>query len=669
MLIPEKQPLKDSRELAGNASSSAVPQPQVIPAPSKSEIDILDTLQRRWLLSLAIFVCVVGAGFRLIRHYVHPTYQAQTTVYVSPNALKDYAEHVNELSYVTLINQQILTVLHYDTLNAALRRLDASGQPFQRPGETEQAAIERLKNSIAVWRVPDSYEISIAASGPDPRNLARIANAVADAYLEQGRGGFVSERAGRLAVLTKDKQSVEAQLTDKLATAAKYSEKLQVVDLDRAATFPDDAVLAQMRVALSSARQKRIEAEQELAVDEPSGAAAEAEQFVMNDNATRNTIDVLLQRRSDLHARLDGMLPANPLYKSAQKELSTVDNQLSSIPADMARTIGTTLMNKLHTEVDQSRRIEQALGNEVTQDAMNLEQTSRELHDARALNADIERLRAHLRSVQEGIDALNLQTEMPGFLSIFSVAQRPLQPLKNQKQKAVGALLGLALALALFFPVILDAVDPRIHSPASVEKIVGFLPIGMTIQGKAGREQFAHEHLHRVATGIQRCMARGAKTVLLTPLKFGLPDGLSDEIAKVLTERGFRPVLVHAKRQAILPADGQAQITALGRYNSILKRAEQDCDVVLVSAPPLLLSADAELLATEADVTLMIVQAGKSTRRDLERAARLLERLRVAGVGAILTSVRVERAGRLVKSDFRHYTRLMSLSAGSETQV
>jgi capsular polysaccharide biosynthesis protein len=657
MLIPEKQPIKDSRDLSVPMMGLPALQQRPIPPVSRSEIDVVDTLERRWLLAVSILVVFLAVGYKLIHHYVKPSYQAETTVYVSPSALKDNAEHVNELSYVTLINQQILTVTHYDTLSAAMRRLDAEVH-WKLPGETEQAAIERLRQSISVARVPDSYEISIAASGPDPTNLAQIANAVADAYLEKGRGDSVSERASRLATLTMEKASVEKDLNEKVETASQYSGKLQVVDLDRAMTFPDDAVLAQMRVALAAARQKRIEAEQQLAVDERSGAATEAEQILMSDGSTQKRLDVLLQRQSELRTRMDGMRPANPLHKAAEKELASVDSQLQSVPADMARTIAGQLIDKLHTQVDQSRLIEQALSNEVTEDAMTLEKTSHELRDARALNADIERLRGHLRDVQEHIDTLNLQAETPGFLSIFSVAQRPLQPLKNQKQKALGTLLALALALSILFPVTIDALDSRVHNPVSVEHILGFLPVGMTIAKKPGKEEFAEEHLRRIASGIQRAIARGAKTVLLTPLKSGVPSALANEIARVLKERGFRPVLFTPNSQRPVPDEGvggRARLTALGLNISMLKSSEQDCDVVLISAPPLLMSSDAELLATEADVTLMVVEAGKNTRRDVERAGRLLERLRVSEVGVILTSVRVERAGRLIKSELRDY--------------
>lgn len=659
MLLPDKQPIKDAREVALSMPSPAAPavQPPAAP-PAKSEIDILDSLQRRWPLALGIFIVCVGLGFRWISHHVSPTYQAETTIFVSPSALKENAERFSELSYVALINQQILTMTHYDTLNAALRRLDAGEHPWRKPGESEQAAIDRLRHTVSVARVPDTYEISISASGSDPTDLARIANAVADGYLERGRADFMSDRSSRMSVLMTDKAAVEKQLNERLETAAQYSGKLQVVDLEKAQTFPDDAVLAQMRVALAASRQKRIEAEQQLMVDEKTNAAPEAARILMNDTTTQKRLDSLLQRQSDLRTRLEGMRPANPLHQTAEKQLANVDGELQRVPAEMIRTIGSQILDKLHSDVDQSRLIEQALGNEVTEDAVNLEKTSRELHEARALNADIERLRTHLRDVQEHMDALNLQADTPTYLSIFSVAQLPLTPLKDQKRKAMGALLALALVLGLCVPVILDASDTRIHSPASVERIVGFLPLGVTVERTPGREEFAEEHLHRLATGIQRCVARGARTVLLTPLKVGLPDTFADDIANVLIARGFRPTLVHANRRGL--ANGlerianRTRITALGPYGSILN-SQPDGDVVLISSPPLLLSSDAEWLATEADVTLMILQAGKTTRKDLERAAKLLERLRVAGVGAILTSVRVERAGRMMKGEFKDF--------------
>ena len=62
-------------------------------------------------------------------------------------------------------------------------------------------------------------------------------------------------------------------------------------------------------------------------------------------------------------------------------------------------------------------------------------------------------------------------------------------------------------------------------------------------------------------------------------------------------------------------------------------------DLILVEASPLLLSADTEYLATLAPVIFLTVEAGKVSVNALKRAAALMERLRPAGIAAILHGV------------------------------
>ena len=486
MNTPDKQTARSSHDLTVRPPSSMpAVQPGPVLPPSSSDIDVVDTLQRRWIMSAGIFAVLMVTGFELIGHLVKPFYSAETTIYVSPSALKDNADHVNEISYATLINHQILTAQHYDTLSAAMRWLDATDEPWTRPGESEQEAIERMRSTISVWRLPDSYEITIGAHGQDPTHLAVIANAVAQAYLEKASGEFSTERADRMSVLTKESSFVQNELNQKLDQMQLYSGQLQVVDVQRASTFPVDSALSQMRVALAAAHQRRIEAEQRLAIDEPSNAAPEAEQVVMGDSALRTMMDNLLQKKFDLHTRLDGMRPANPLYKATAKEIGGVDGQLQSVPSEIVHVVGTQLMDKRHADLDEARGVEAALRSEIAQRQAETEKASREVRQARALNEDIERALAHQRDVEQHIDALKLQDEMPGFLRVFSTAQRPLVPLRDQKQKALGSLLVLAIAVSLLFPIAMDALDTRIYTPATVERVLGFLPIGMTIEDGA----------------------------------------------------------------------------------------------------------------------------------------------------------------------------------------
>jgi polysaccharide biosynthesis transport protein len=86
-----------------------------------------------------------------------------------------------------------------------------------------------------------------------------------------------------------------------------------------------------------------------------------------------------------------------------------------------------------------------------------------------------------------------------------------------------------------------------------------------------------------------------------------------------------------------------------------LHQAGELCDVVLIDANPLPISARTEYLARLADATVVVVRSGMTTKQELERAARLLERLEAAGVAVVLNKIGVDRADRALKNEFDRY--------------
>jgi Mrp family chromosome partitioning ATPase len=76
-----------------------------------------------------------------------------------------------------------------------------------------------------------------------------------------------------------------------------------------------------------------------------------------------------------------------------------------------------------------------------------------------------------------------------------------------------------------------------------------------------------------------------------------------------------------------------------------------DYDIVLIDATPILISAETEYLARFADVTILIAEAGKTTKAQLIRAARLLERLQIPGMAVILNKLAYRWANRATRED------------------
>jgi MinD superfamily P-loop ATPase len=78
-------------------------------------------------------------------------------------------------------------------------------------------------------------------------------------------------------------------------------------------------------------------------------------------------------------------------------------------------------------------------------------------------------------------------------------------------------------------------------------------------------------------------------------------------------------------------------------------------DVVLIDASPLPISANTEYLARVADATVLVVKSSSTTRQELDRAARLLDRLEVTGVAVVLNKVSQERADNALKMELARY--------------
>jgi capsular polysaccharide biosynthesis protein len=706
----------------------------VQPAPTAAagpEFDVLESVRRRWFLAAVIFIACVGPGGYFVETHMKPTYQADTTIYVSPRLLKNSADQINDLSYLTLVNQQILTILHYDTLSRAIHLMGSEGRPWRSANESEQEAVDRLRASITPQRIPDTYEILLSAIASDAQMAARAANAVANAYLDKGSGMDAAEKARRIASLRNEKSAIEQDLNRNLNSATALSGTLQVANLERIERLPDDVVMAEMRTAYTAAHNKRVEVEQQLAALQDSNEIADAEQLLA-DPATRTLLMNLPKQQTDSIS--PGTPPKAPRVAAAQTENSSAiaaitqelvqlnheitqkesalailelyqterhpevvdartslatlkkrreqlgrslaelnrradqlaeetvpatDNKQQSISPEQLKKVAGHQKRSLQTQLEQARLTESALGRDVADYAANLQQTSRELHRAQSINGDVERMRIHLRNIQDQIEMLSSQGDLQGFVRIFSAAQAPLQPTKNRAGKLLAALVIFALISSIGIPAGLDALDPHVHNPSSIERILGFPPVGMTIAPSPAAKDFAEEQMRRLITGIERGIARGARSLVLTPLTPLASDALAEAIACGLTERGYRIIQTKAGRQRLRlnSFDRIPDCRESNTYEtcSAAKEGGQEYDLAIVAAPPLLMSSEAELLASEADLTLIVAWAGKSTRDDVQRAAQLLERLNVPAVGAILYDVRIPQAGRALRKEYKNY--------------
>jgi capsular exopolysaccharide synthesis family protein len=113
----------------------------------------------------------------------------------------------------------------------------------------------------------------------------------------------------------------------------------------------------------------------------------------------------------------------------------------------------------------------------------------------------------------------------------------------------------------------------------------------------------------------------------------------------------------------ILPADA-AGILNSRRMSELIQDVKQRFDLILVDSPPILGVSDASVLASEVDLTMIVVQHRKLPRNMLIRVKQAVENVGGTVIGVVLNNVDVRS-----DSQYQYYTSYYTYYAPAETQA
>ncbi len=113
----------------------------------------------------------------------------------------------------------------------------------------------------------------------------------------------------------------------------------------------------------------------------------------------------------------------------------------------------------------------------------------------------------------------------------------------------------------------------------------------------------------------------------------------------------------------ILPADA-AGILNSRRMSELIQDVKQRFDLVLIDSPPILGVSDASVLASEVDLTMIVVQHRKLPRHMLQRVKSAVENVGGRVIGVVLNNVDVRS-----DSQYQYYTSYYTYYAPAESQI
>lgn len=649
--------------------------------------------------ALLAAACVWAVGFPAVLLGVKASYRAESAVYISSRFVKNLSgdqelELQSYTMYRDFVQQQARTINRFEVVQTALENLGERAKVWQRPGEPTRRAAERLQGALEIKPVTGTYLITVGLQGRSPDGLADVVNAVVDAYVTASRGESVYASDERVAILRRRRSELTTEIGQKVAARNELAYELGTTNFDETKQNPFDRLLLDAEAALAEAQRRRLAADEHLATVDPAtasgaaalaAAAAEAGQREQTLGALRGRLS---DRRTALISSLNGLTAEHPARRAMEAELAQLEGELGRSETSSAKMLGDQLLAQRRAEADEAARIEKRLATDLAERRTHAETYARRASEASVLSADIQRARDQLREINNRIDFFLVEAEAPGFVRVVSPARPPDAPSGGSKRNLLGAVVALGLAMGLAVPVALDLAARGLAAPNDLERLLGFPPSGFLVdRGQPGSEDLSRDLMLRLAATIDREQRGGGQrhftftaaspgsgtTTLVLELAAALdalgvrtlaveanafhPDarfaageagrpGLAQVLAgDTALEAAVVPAAAGLPDRLYVGASPDLHVPRLDRLAGVLAAADERYRVVLLDAPPVLLSADVGRIGLAGTAFLMVVEALGPPLGQVRRAAREIERLAPPLFGAVLTRVRVFAGG------------------------
>ncbi len=682
--------------------------------------EIFSALRRRiWvLLGILVPVLAITAG---ILYLLTPRYTAELLIMIEAGdeqrfvsvdsvvaGLSGDEQSVQSEAHVLrsrALADRVVQSLGLDTDPEFSRDLD----PALTGGARYSAILDRYLDRLEVAPLENSRVIAVRFSSRNAEKAARIANAVADEYLQsrletkfeltRQANTWLSQRIAELRQKTAE------------AEAAVEKARAEYGLLEGNGVTLTSQELAELNTQLVMARTERAEAEARL---------GQVQRQARGRGGAEATLEVLqsplIQRLREQEAEVQRRVaelsselgPKHPRMIQLRAE---AEDLRARIEREVAK-----IVTGLRNRVNVARAREQALAQSLeelkarkqldNQGEIQLRQLEREAAANRTL------LDTLLTRQKETMSQEDLNFQQPD-ATVFSPAAVPAEPAWPRKGIVLGLAAVGALMLGLLLVLLLELLDAGFRSGEQFEQYtgvpsLGFIPLVRkpreyrTLPGYlAGRPAsalgesmrtlnwslrlafpdrpprsvlFASALPNEGKTTIASCMATaevnaGHRVVLIDA---DIRQAGCHELAGIEREPGLTnllagdasidEVLVEAEwsELKVIPAGRPSpqapNLLGSQRMRRLLEELGQRFDLVVIDSPPVMAAADARILCSMADATVMVVRWGKTRRSTVRLAVRQLQAAGGKLAGGLLSMVDVKRNAQYGYGDSGAYS-------------
>jgi succinoglycan biosynthesis transport protein ExoP len=453
--------------------------------------DYVDVLRRRWRLAAALAVVAAHGGF--VHYLITPKmYQATTTIQIDRRSLslggqvespwlenwwnmEFYPTQYKLLESRGLAERVVTDLRLYEdpVFNPAYARWGSGDKPATPDlDEAELGGMgQRLQGGLEILPIKGTQLVQIHYRSVNPELAARIANGVADAFIDWGIQTR-SESAGKASnFLGRQIEDLKAELSDKEATLQAYGRRSDIVAVDTQTnpTLQQLEALNQSYVAAVAAR-----IEKEAAYNEVLSAPGETVADPLSGG-------LVSQLRADLHrleqeyaTKSNTYKPEMPVMVELRGQVDQARRHLQSVVEEM---VGQA-RGKARAEYQTMKRQEDALSAELDRardETINLGSATVQYHNLRMEVETRRQLLDDLMKRQSDTEVTaRLQATRESNVRIVDRALTPGGAYAPSLRRDVGMALGFGLFLGIGCIFLLEYLDRSIKTAEEAERILGF---------------------------------------------------------------------------------------------------------------------------------------------------------------------------------------------------
>jgi Mrp family chromosome partitioning ATPase len=658
--------------------------------------------QRHRKVGLVVALVLLLIGIPLVLLKVKSSYSAEAVFQVSPSyqkvlsADKDLELQSNS-QYREFVNHLSRSLLRYDVLERALAALQAKGIDPRLPAEDTRKCIERLQKTLYVFAIPDTYMVRAGMRSDRQEHLHDIVNAVMDAFLETTRNEQIYGSDQRGQILAERVTLLRGEITDLEERRTALASFLGLTTFAEGGANPFDQTLALEHERLAQATLERNRAQATLAAFErqkevPAAAGRSVLEMRLQDNGLQSMRNEVIKRNEELMRVIGGLQDGHPAKKPALEEMADLKRRLQLSESEFEKSaLGNTRARLLAT-LEQAQQVERELGQSVGALQGQAVQFASSFREAMRYTNEIRKREQELTDIRARTNYLQTESAAFGFTRLITPALPAITPQGIGKTKVLLGLLLASTVLLLLVPLAMDFLDKRVITVGDAEKALQIPAAAWLVDERdAATSILISDQLRRFASTLRRNQARGARNVYsFSSVKVG--GGTTStvlELARTLVELGSRTLVIDAdsltraslfnsdqlgltdlmigkttEQSAITPQlhfglqlnvvpyglSVDSGIKRMDVFKAALQSWSEQFDMVLIDLPPLLPSADAELLIDAIGQVFLIVEAEVLNKADVVRARVQLERMDPDAVGLLVNRVPVDSGGESIKS-------------------